>query len=234
MVAVQYSSWLISQLLRCRFVMRVHIPAGLFEDRARRRLIIAPTHGSFIDPWLLALALRWHQMRSLVPVRILATQTLGRLAPFKPLIGLLYRLAGVLALPPRTAGGSLTEKVLGLVEALDHGDAVVIFPEGHVRHHEASSIGPFARGVVHVHRESGAPVVPVAIRRGERGRVRRICVIEVGPPVNIPASLDLEQGACWLRAHTLALHEQAGAHASRTTSTEQGADRVISRATLPR
>ena len=74
--------------------------------------------------------------------------------------------------------------------------------------HYAPPAGEFAPGVVYLERCSGAPVVPIAVWKNGRGWRRRY-VIEMGAPVHVPESLDLEAGAEWLRRHTLALYERA-------------------------
>ena len=66
-----------------------------------------------------------------------------------------------------------------------------------------------APGVVYLHRKSGAQIVPMAICMSERRWPRRRYVVEIGDPLQIPESLDLESGASWLRERTLELYEQA-------------------------
>jgi 1-acyl-sn-glycerol-3-phosphate acyltransferase len=209
-VASQSITWLIGQLLKLCFAVDVHRPPGLFE-RPERCLVLASTHRSVLDPWLIMSALRYHQWRMLLPVRTLATQTFRRapLTWFKPLIRILYRVEGVVELPPKEEGGTLPEKVQGLLDALREGDVAAIFPEGGVWKGRHPPIGEFAPGVVYLQRRSGARIVPIAVWMSERWRPRRRYMIEIGPPVRIPEPLDLEAGASWLRERTLDLHERA-------------------------
>jgi 1-acyl-sn-glycerol-3-phosphate acyltransferase len=202
---IQTLSWLLARLLRLRFALRARIPAGLFADRRMRRLILAPEHRSFIDPWLIAAVMRHRHVRNLLPVRILGTQTFDRLARWTPFIRLLYRGLGVVALPPRDEAGSLEEKTRPLLGALDAGDPVVIFPEGHVRRIAGEGAGTFRRGVVHIHRLSRAPIVLIAIRLGPTHWPRRSCTVTMSPPLDVPAALDLEASTAWLREQMLAL-----------------------------
>jgi len=201
----QQFCWMASRLLRLRFAIRARIPAKLFADGSDRRIILAPAHRSFLDPWFIAAALDRRQMRHLVPVRILATQTFERVAPLTSLIRLLYRVMGVIALPPRGEDRSLEEKTGPLVNALEAGDPVVIFPEGHVRRQGSAGAGTFQRGVVHVQRASGAPVVVIDIRFAARRGFRRPCTITASGPLNVPASLDLDAGAAWLAGQLVEL-----------------------------
>jgi 1-acyl-sn-glycerol-3-phosphate acyltransferase len=85
----------------------------------------------------------------------------------------------------------------------------MIFPEGEIWKETSPPIGKFAPGVVYLQRKSGAEIVPMAIWMSERRWPRRRYVIEIGSPVRIPESLDLEAGASWLRERTLELYEQA-------------------------
>jgi 1-acyl-sn-glycerol-3-phosphate acyltransferase len=208
--ASQVSSWLVGQLLKVYFAIELHAPRGLFERGSESCLILAPMHTSALDPWLIASALQYRQWRALIPVRTLATQTFrASLRWFAPLIHLLYRAEGVIELPPKEEGGTLPEKVQGLLKALRQGDVVAIFPEGGLWKRERPPIGQFAPGVVYLQRRSGAGIVPMAVWTSDHYRPRTRYIIEVGSPVRIPEELDLEDGARWLREHTLELYERA-------------------------
>ena len=67
----------------------------------------------------------------------------------------------------------------------------------------------FAPGVIYLQRHSGAAIVPMAVWTGRRAWPRRRYIIEVGSPVVVPASLDLDGGANWLRHCALELYERA-------------------------
>jgi 1-acyl-sn-glycerol-3-phosphate acyltransferase len=215
-VASQFVTWLAGQLLKLGFRSEMYRPAGLFEQGPERCLILAPTHQSLLDPWLIMGALRYRQWRMLMPVRMLATQTFRR-APARwltPLIRFFYRVEGVIALPPKEEGGTLPEKVQGLLDALREGDVVAIFPEGSLGKKDRPPVDEFAPGVVYLQRRSGARIVPMAVWMSDRRWPRRRYIIEVGNPVHIPDSLDLEAGAAWLRERTLELYERASRRSS--------------------
>jgi 1-acyl-sn-glycerol-3-phosphate acyltransferase len=216
---MQHASWLAGRILCLRFATRTRFETELFGPGFDRRIILAPTHQSLADPWLLAASLNFRQWRMIAPVRVLATQSFDRLRVLKPWIRLLYWLAGAAVLPPREARRDLATKVEGLLAALEGGDPVVIFPEGGVHSPGELGVGTFAPGVAHVHRVSGAPIVPVAIWMDEHRWPRRRCVIRFGPPLRIPDGLDAESGASWLRDRTLDLMARARRDAV-------GADRV--------
>jgi 1-acyl-sn-glycerol-3-phosphate acyltransferase len=210
-VASQSVSWLVGQLLKLRFDVESYAPSGLFEHGPERCLILTPTHQFVLDPWLIMGALPYRQWRALMPVRTLATQSVRAplLKWFKPLIRILYRLEGAIELPPKEEGGTLPEKVQGLLDALMQGDVVAIFPEGEIWKKRCPPIGKFAPGAVYLQRRSGARIVPMAVWMSERGWPRRRYVLEIGDAVCIPESLDLETGASWLRERALKLYERA-------------------------
>jgi 1-acyl-sn-glycerol-3-phosphate acyltransferase len=209
-VASQLIQWLTAHVLKLRFAVEPHAPPGLFGRGRERCLILASTHQSVLDPWLIAVALGYRQWRALIPVRILATTTFGAPARwFIALIRIGYRLTGVIALPHKAEGGSLPEKVQGLLEALRQGDVVLIFPEGGIWKKSRPPLGPFAPGAVYLQRRSGAGIVPMAVWTSERRWPRRRYVVEMGHPVLVPEPLDLEAGASWLRERTLELYERA-------------------------
>jgi 1-acyl-sn-glycerol-3-phosphate acyltransferase len=208
--ASQSVAWAVGQALKLRFAVEVHRPPGLFEHGPAQCLILAPTHQSSLDPWLIMSALRYQQWRALTPVRTLTSQSYGPpLSWFTPLIRALYRLEGAVELPPKEEGGTLPEKVQGLLDALRQGDVVAIFPEGRVRKRRRPPVGEFAPGVVYLQRRSGADIVPMAVWMSAWWWPRRRYVIEIGRPVRIPESLDLEAGAAWLRERTMELYERA-------------------------
>lgn len=216
-VGSQSVSWLASHAVKLRFTLELHRPAGLFEHGSERCLILAPMHPSIVDPWLIMGALRYRHWRALIPVRTLATQSFrGPLRWFLPLIRILYRAEGVIELPPKEEGGTLPEKVQGLLHALQQGDVVAIFPEGGIRKQRHPPVGEFAPGVVYLQRRSGARIVPIAVWMSERRWPRRRCIIEVGEPVRIPESMTLDEGAAWLRERTRALYERASRRTGET------------------
>lgn len=209
----QHVFWLVGQVLRLRYDIRAHRPAGIFE-RDESCLILSPTHKSILDPWLLMVALDYRHFRTLVPIRVLATQTFtGRLRWlrwFKPLIKMMYCLAGVIELPPEDHGdGFHGEKVRGLLVALKAGYVVAIFPEGEIWREPEPPIGEFAAGVVYLQRRTDASILPIAVWMSQRTWPRRRYVVQFGRRVQIPEDLDLEPGAAWLRDQVLELYELA-------------------------
>jgi len=208
-IASQLVFWLCAQILRVRYSVSTYGPAEIFESNSKRCLILAPAHKSYLDPWLLMIALRYRHFRGLAPVRTLATQDpRGVLQWFMPLIKIMYWLGGVIELPPEDREDrTLPEKLRGLLVALKHGDVVMIFPEGEIHRKREPPVGKFAPGVIYVSRRLDAPIVPIAVLISELSWARRRYVVQFGRPVRIPDDLDQEAGAAWLRQRVLLLYE---------------------------
>lgn len=202
--AAQRFTWVLGQGLRLAFRLRARYPGERLRRRSGEPLILAPTHEHVLDPWLVLSALDYRTWRALTPVRILGTQDwTGWYRRFSWAIRALYRLYGVVELPPRSREATREEKLRGLFDALDRGEVVAIFPEGHVREPGEPPVRPFEPGVVLLHRRSGAPVVPMAIRLGSRKRFgRRPFTVALGEPVAVPEDLDADASAEWLRERT--------------------------------
>jgi 1-acyl-sn-glycerol-3-phosphate acyltransferase len=210
-VGSQYFWWTLAHVLRLRYEIRAHQPDGLFEHE--HCLIFASAHKSFLDPWLIMLGLSYRHFRTLVPVRILATQTfegkLSWLNWLKPLVKLIYRLAGVIELPPENEGdGFHPEKIRGLLVALNHGDVVAIFPEGQIWRKQEPPIGEFAAGVIYLQRKSNAAIVPIAVWMGQQRWPRRRYRVRFGESVQAPEHLEFDAAAAWLRERVLELYGQ--------------------------
>ncbi len=158
------------------------------------------------------IALGWHRLRALIPVRTLGAQDFRSsfLQSIKPLIKVAYKLEGVVMLPAEQHDErSLPEKLRGMLVALSEGEVAAIFPEGEVWRKTEPPIGEFFPGVIYLHRKSRAPIVPIAIWLNQRGRRRRHCIVQFGQPVVIPGNLDQDAGAAWLRHRVLELYNQA-------------------------
>lgn len=209
---VQRVTWFLGQPFRLFFDIRARVPHQQLRDYRRqpgsRPLILASSHELDFDPWLVQIASGFFTWSALAPVRALGTQDwTGLYRRIRQLIFILYRLFGVIRLPPRSRALTREEKLGPVLDALRGGDVVGIFPEGHTRRPGEPSLRPFRVGVVVLHRETGAPIVPLAIRI-EKKRWRRKFLLWMGEPVTIPEELGLDEGAEWLRGKIGALYER--------------------------
>jgi len=208
----QYFSWFLAQFLRLRYSIRGHCPVGFFERDPGHCLILSANHQTYIDLGLLAVALGYRRFRKLVPVRTLGTQDFR--SPFLqrlwPLLKVIYKLEGVILLPPeKNDEKSLPEKLRGMLVALHEGEVAAIFPEGQLWKKREPPVGEFAPGVVYLHRKSHAPIVPIAAWLSQQRWPRCRYVAHFGQPLRIPEALDQDEAAAWLRERVLELHAQA-------------------------
>jgi glycerol-3-phosphate dehydrogenase (NAD(P)+) len=144
-----------------------HIPKG--------PVILAANHRSFLDPFIVACCLPR-------PIYFMAKQELFR----NRLQGWLLNCLG--AFPVRR-GESDEESMETARRLLAAGKPVVIFPEG--TRQRVGSLGNPKRGVGRLALESGAPVVPIAVKGTERARrgwlIRPVKVsIRCGAPLTFP------------------------------------------------
>lgn len=111
-------------------------------------VIIASNHQSYADPVILGTG-------SDRPLKYLARETLFRFAPFAALI----RAFGAIEIKRGAADRTAMNRV---VELLNAGNAVVMFPEG--TRTRDGKIGPVKAGALVIARRANAPVVPAVIR----------------------------------------------------------------------
>jgi glycerol-3-phosphate dehydrogenase (NAD(P)+) len=154
-------------MFRLRRTGHRHIPKG--------PVILAANHRSFLDPFIVACCLRR-------PIYFMAKQELFR----NRLQGWLLNCLGAF---PVCRGDSDEESVETARRLLAAGKPVVIFPEG--TRQRLGSLGNPRRGVGRLALETGAPVVPVAVKGTERARrgwlIRPVKVsIRCGAPLTFP------------------------------------------------
>ena len=152
---------------RVRRLGREHIPDGA--------VILASNHRSFLDPFAIGICLRR-------PVFFVAKRELFR----HPLQGWILNCMGAF---PVCRGEADEESVETARQLLAGGHAVVIFPEG-TRIRPGSLARP-RRGVGRLALETGAPVVPIAVKGSEHARrgwrIRPVKVhVRFGAPLTFP------------------------------------------------
>jgi 1-acyl-sn-glycerol-3-phosphate acyltransferase len=163
-----------TMVFRLRVEGREHVPP-------RGAVIIAANHVSFLDPIVLALAVRR-------PVCFMAKKELFRFRPF----GWLLRCYGVF---PVDRGGRDRQALARAVAALQQGEALAIFPEG--TRGDGRRLRPAKPGVGLIAARTEAPVVPALIEGTEavlpRGawlpRPRRVRV-KFGEPLRLAEAGD--------------------------------------------
>ena len=152
---------------RLRRLGTEHIPDG--------GVILASNHRSFLDPFAIGCCLGR-------PIYFVAKQELFK----NPMLGWILNCLGAF---PIKRGASDDESVATSLALLEHGQAVVIFPEGtRIR---TGSLGSPKRGVGRLALQSGKPVVPIAVTNSERARrgwrIRPVRVhLRFGPALTFP------------------------------------------------
>lgn len=157
-------------LFRLRIEGREHEPPG-------GPLLAICNHVSAADPFIAGVALR----RS---ARYMAKQELFK----NPVLGALLRSVGSF---PVRRGQVDRQSIRTALQALAHGEVLVMFPEG-TRSHDGRLM-PAEPGAALLALRSGAPVLPMAVAGTQhampKGRTlpRRVqVVVRIGPPLAVP------------------------------------------------
>jgi 1-acyl-sn-glycerol-3-phosphate acyltransferase len=154
-----------------------HLPAGGF--------VLAVNHVSHTDPLLLGHFLVDHA----IPPRFLAKASLFRV----PVLGRLVRAAG--QIPVERGSDTAVTALESAVQAVQQGDAVVIYPEGTITRDPELWPMTGRSGAARVSLMTGCPVIPMAqwgpqdILAPYAKRLhlfpRRTIFMRVGPPVDL-------------------------------------------------
>jgi 1-acyl-sn-glycerol-3-phosphate acyltransferase len=143
----------------------------------KRPYVVMPNHLSMVDIWAIFVAVP-------VPLRFIAKRQLGNI----PLFGWAMR-AGRFIFIDRQNATAARRTIDAATERIRGGCSVVIFPEG--TRSRDGHLGPFKKGGFHLAINSGADVVPVAIR-GSRAIMPRgaalmragVVDIDIGEPIS--------------------------------------------------
>ena len=160
--------------------------------------IVAITHFGYLD-FALTQSVLWNNSRRLM--RFMATAASFR----HPVAGRLMR--GMRHIPVERGAGAGSYPVA--LAALARGEVVGIFPEAEVS--TTGMVKPIKTGAVRLARESGAPIVPVAVWGGHRivtkghpfrlrNAFRAPVVIVVGPPMHVSGSANAVVATAQLQA----------------------------------
>ncbi len=175
-----------------------HLATGVERIPRHGGFLLASNHASYIDPVLLGVAVPR-------PLCYLARSSLFRPGP----VSWLLKQVNCLALDRDGPGASGFRQGL---KALRDGAGLVIFPEG--TRSASGELGPLKRGVVHLARRAGVPVVPAWVAGSSRAFGRGKFVprpvrtsVHFGEPFWISESMDLEDGLRQVEKSLQALQE---------------------------
>jgi 1-acyl-sn-glycerol-3-phosphate acyltransferase len=156
--------------------VRVTVRAHAALD-PKQPYVVMPNHLSTVDIWTIFVAVP-------VPLRFIAKKQLGQI----PLFGWAMR-AGRFIFIDRQNAASARRSIEEAVTRIRQGCSVVIFPEG--TRSRDGRLGPFKKGGFHLAINSGAQIVPVAIRgareimpRGSLLIYPGTVEIEIGEPIS--------------------------------------------------
>jgi 1-acyl-sn-glycerol-3-phosphate acyltransferase len=152
--------------------VRLHVRSHTTFD-PKRTYVVLSNHLSSVDIWAIFLAVP-------VPLRFIAKKQLGQI----PLFGWAMR-AGRFIFIDRQNAVSARRTIDLAAERIRGGCSVVIFPEG--TRSRDGQLGPFKKGGFHLAINSGADVVPVAIRGTREVMPRGTLLIK-------PGDVDIEIG----------------------------------------
>ena len=114
--------------------------------------VIVCNHVSFVDALVIMAASRR-------PIRFVMDHHIFR----KPLLRFIFRESRAIPIAPAKEDLRMMERAFDLVaEALEAGELVGVFPEGHITHD--GEIHPFRPGIARILERTPVPVVPMALR----------------------------------------------------------------------
>lgn len=181
-IITYFICWPITRIIR---PVKISVDESLFDFEKKPAIFIS-NHKSPFDAWLLSSALPFRVFLKMLPIRILGkldgykdpfTKTLSRLG----IIRLIYYIYGVVGIK---SDWSFEEKTDPLVDALNHGDTVMIFPEGYLN--KKKGISMFRRGVAYLYSKTTAAIIPAAINFDKIPDHTEACRVAIGHETRIP------------------------------------------------
>jgi len=136
--------WIARGILKLRFGLEV---AGEEHIPGRGPIILAPNHGSHIDPIVVAAAVP-RRCTFLVAEGVLTTRIVGAIVRRFPFVML-------------KRGRSARRAIRECLTRLEHGEALIIFPEGEVS--TDGGLQPANDGLAFIASRAGIPIIPVGI-----------------------------------------------------------------------
>lgn len=190
-------------LFNLLFKIEIHGKENIAREKGP--VIIVSNHIVFFDSFIFHLF--FSPLASLLPLRFLGVTKFNVPAlNFLSSIGLVqlvYLLFGVSIV---TKGEGLEKNLKNPIKILQHGGTVTIFPAGSMR--ADGSLGDFKRGAAALAQMTGAPIIPVAIKRFKARGKRTRFALSVGNKFEINASESESEATLSIRSKVEELHNQ--------------------------
>ncbi len=189
-------SFMVLRSLLVPFVYLFHRPVFINREVIPDdgKAILAGNHRFFADPLIVCCSTKR-------PVRFLCKS----LFYYNPVIGWFFVLAQTIPVKKTNRN----HRSLGAAEAvLNNGELIGIFPEGTRKKNPKSVFLRFRTGAVRMAANTGAPIIPLAMRGGIIPFIRPVTVI-FGDPYYIDEDCDPEYESEKLREKVIALYNSA-------------------------
>jgi 1-acyl-sn-glycerol-3-phosphate acyltransferase len=125
---------------------------GLEQIPEQGPAVLVCNHVSFVDALVIGGCVRR-------PVRFVMDHRIYRL----PLLNFVFRIARTIPIAPAREDPEMLERAFNQIgDALDEGDLVCIFPEGHIT--GTGELQPFRPGIERIIERNPVPVIPMALR----------------------------------------------------------------------
>lgn len=199
----QTNYWPTCLLLKALFSLRVEGQENI-KGLESGPVIFASNHASYMDSLLAGAAMprgslvpkRFFPLRFIAAGEYCSIRTSPIPFPFSLLAVSYVRING--SIPVYKGGGSLRKTLKGAIDFLGRGGKLWIYPEGMMT--RDGKLQPGKRGVAFLHKEAGAPIVPVAILGTYEAltwknllRARKITV-RIGKPIFALENESIESG----------------------------------------
>ncbi len=166
--------WLVRLLLHSLFVIEVR---GLENLPARGGYILAGNHLSWIDPFLMLIGAPATPKIYLIAAREEVEKPAWRNFVIK------YTRGVIPVDRQHFSPRGMRELAQQVGQVLEAGGVLGLFPEGDVSAIETGKMLPFKKGLGYFAAQTGAPIVPVALRGTKELWLRKHIIMVVGPAI---------------------------------------------------
>ena len=172
----QFCTWPIAYIV-FHLVFRIKVTGREHLKTVRSPFIIVSNHVSFYDSFLFRLIIGFATPH--LPLRFMAVKKFNApIMNFLSLIGFIdvvYALFGVFTVVPKKG---IEENLKKPIHIIEEGGNIVVYPEGSITF--IGTVGPFKNGAALLAQKTGAPILPLSFRRGNRVFFRKELRVNIG------------------------------------------------------